>query len=416
MKANWKKILMGGILLSASAVLLTACGGAEKTKAENESGSANKAAGDVKLWVDTEYMGVFKKVVADFEKENPDIKVNLTAGNSADAKKDIAKDPKAAADVFMMPHDQIGQMAEAGLIYPNTKYEKEVKENNIDSAVAGVTWKDKVYAYPYAVESQVLYYNKDTYSPEEIKTWKSLTEKGKIGTNFGEDGANYVFGPLFMSNGDYLYGENGEDPKGTNFNNQQGIEVLQWIADQKNNPGVIQSNTEALSNLGSGKTDAFLSGPWSKNDVEKALGDKMGAAAYPTIDFGNGEKQIKAFLGVRSFAVNQQTQAPLAAMTLANYLTSEKAQMTYFKEIGFVPSNKKLQTNEEITQDTVAKAILEMAQPTHSVVMPKIPEIVSFWPAMDAVINDTYKGNIKPADYQAKLDKLVQDTSKEAKE
>ena len=44
----------------------------------------------------------------------------------------------------------------------------------------------------------------------------------------------------------------------------------------KNNPGVIQSNTEALSNLGSGKTDAFLSGPWSKNDVEKALGDKMG--------------------------------------------------------------------------------------------------------------------------------------------
>ena len=99
MKANWKKILMGGILLSASAVLLTACGGAEKTKAENESGSANKAAGDVKLWVDTEYMGVFKKVVADFEKENPDIKVNLTAGNSADAKKDIAKDPKAAANV-----------------------------------------------------------------------------------------------------------------------------------------------------------------------------------------------------------------------------------------------------------------------------------------------------------------------------
>ena len=66
----------------------------------------------------------------------------------------------------------------------------------------------------------------------------------------------------------------------------------------------------------------------------------MGAAAYPTIDFGNGEKQMKAFLGVRSFAVNQQTQAPLAAMTLANYLTSEKAQMTYFKEIGFVPQTK----------------------------------------------------------------------------
>jgi arabinogalactan oligomer/maltooligosaccharide transport system substrate-binding protein len=28
---------------------------------------------------------------------------------------------------------------------------------------------------------------------------------------------------------------------------------------------------------------------------------------------------------------------------------------------------------------------------------------------MDAVINDTYKGKIKPADYQSKLDKLIND-------
>lgn len=75
MKANWKKILMGGILLSASAVLLTACGGAEKTKAENESGSANKAAGDVKLWVDTEYMGVFKELSPILKKKTPILKL-----------------------------------------------------------------------------------------------------------------------------------------------------------------------------------------------------------------------------------------------------------------------------------------------------------------------------------------------------
>lgn len=57
------------------------------------------------------------------------------------------------------------------------------------------------------------------YFLEEIKIWKFLIEKGKIGINFGEDGVNYIFGFLFMSNGDYLYGENGEDLKGINFNN-----------------------------------------------------------------------------------------------------------------------------------------------------------------------------------------------------
>ena len=42
--------------------------------------------------------------------------------------KDIAKDPKAAADVFMMPHDQIGQMAEAGLIYLTQNMKKKSKK------------------------------------------------------------------------------------------------------------------------------------------------------------------------------------------------------------------------------------------------------------------------------------------------
>ena len=419
MKKNWKKYLTSGLILSASTVLLAACagGGGASSAApdENASGSSAteevKVEGKVKVWIDTEHVETFKGIVADFQTEFPDVEVEIAAGSSADAKIEVSKDPKAAADVFMMPHDQVGQMAEAGLLYPNTKYADEVKANNVDSAIEGATWNGELYGYPYGVESQVLYYNKATLSEDDVKSWATLTEKGKIGANFAEAGANYVFGPLFMSNGLYLYGETGEDPNGTNFNSEPGVEVLQWIADQKNNPGVIQSNAEALSNLESGVTDAFLSGPWSKNDVEKALGENMAVAAYPTVDFGNGEVQMKAFLGVKLFAVNQQTEAPLAAMALANYLSNESSQLVEFEKMGVIPSNKALQSNETVTNDAVAKAVMEMSQTTHSVVMPKIPEMVSFWPAMDAVINDTYKGNIKPADYMTKLDALVTETA-----
>ena len=420
MKKHWKKYLTSGLVLSASTVLLAACasgGGGASSAApdDNASGSSAteevKVEGNVKVWIDTEHVETFKGIVADFQTEFPDVEVEIAAGSSADAKIEVSKDPKAAADVFMMPHDQVGQMAESGLLYPNTKYADEVKANNVDSAIEGATWDGELYGYPYGVESQVLYYNKATLSEDDVKSWATLTEKGKIGANLGEAGANYVFGPLFMSNGLYLYGETGEDPNGTNFNSEPGVEVLQWIADQKNNPGVIQSNAEALSNLESGVTDAFLSGPWSKNDVEKALGENMAVAAYPTVDFGNGEVQMKAFLGVKLFAVNQQTEAPLAAMALANYLSNESSQLVAFEKMGVIPSNKALQSNETITNDAVAKAVMEMSQTTHSVVMPKIPEMVSFWPAMDAVINDTYKGNIKPADYMTKLDALVTETA-----
>lgn len=417
MKRNWRKYLTSGLILSASTLLLAACGGGN-TDEPNESASGSesteevKVEGKVKVWIDTEHIETFKGIVADFETEYPDVDVQIAAGSSADAKKDVAKDPKAAADVFMMPHDQVGQMAEAGLIYPNTKYADEVKANNVDSAIEGATWDGELYGYPYGVESQILYYNKSKLTEEDVQSWATMTEKGKIGTNFAEAGANYVFGPLFMSNGLYLYGENGEDPNGTNFNTEPGAEVLKWIAAQKSNPGVIQSNAEALSNLESGVTDAFLSGPWSKNDVKKALGDDMAVAPYPTIDFGNGDVQMKAFLGVKLFAVNQQTQAPLAAMALANFLSNESSQLIEFEKMGVIPSNKALQSNEAVLADEVAKAVMGMSQTTHSVVMPKIPEMVSFWPAMDAVINDAFKGNIKEADYMKKLDSLVTDTAK----
>ena len=415
MKTNWKKYFGSGLILGASALILGACGGTADTSdtgsAENTSGEV-VVEGDVKLWVDTDHVEVFKGIVADFEKEFPEVTVEVAAGSSADAKKDVSKDPKAAADVFMMPHDQVGQMAEAGLLYPNTKYADEVKANNVESAVEGVTWNDELYGYPYGVESQVLYYNKAKLTEDDVKSWTTLSEKGKIGTNFAEAGANYIFGPLFMSNGLYLYGENGEDPSGTNFNSEKGAEVLAWIAAQKNNPGVIQSGAEALANLEAGVSDAFLSGPWSKNDVTKALGENMGVAAYPTVDFGSGEVQMKAFLGVKLFAVNQQTDAPLASMALANYLSNETSQLTEFQEMGVIPSNKVVQESAEVQEDVVAKAVMEMSQPTHSVVMPKVPEIVSFWPAMDAIINDAYKGNITESEYMEKLDKLVEDTSK----
>ncbi|WP_085844610.1 extracellular solute-binding protein [Latilactobacillus curvatus] len=416
MKNSWKRFWLGGLVLGVSAIALAGCGNKSDDQSASSDTNSSQVKGDIKLWVDTEHIAAIKGQVSKFEKANPDVKVKIKTGSSADALKDVSKDPEKAADVFMMPHDQIGQMAEAGLLYPvGKKQVATIKKNNVDSAIQGVTWKNKVYGYPYGIESQVLYYNKSKLSENDVKSWDSLTQKGKLGANFAENGANYIFAPLFMSNGDILYGENGEDLKGTNFNNQNGVEVLSWIAKQKSNPGVVQTNAAALANLQSGKIDAFLSGPWSKNDVKKALGDKMAVAAYPTVNFGSGEKQMKAFLGVKVYGVNQQTKSPLASMALANYLSNEKTQEIEFKKNGVVPSNKRAQEATNVKTDAVAKSVMAMSDNDHSVVMPKLPEMTTFWPPMDSLINDVYKGKINATQYQAKLDKFVSDNAKKTK-
>lgn len=197
MKVDVKRLLIGGSILSLSAIVLGACGNSNDDAASSNGSAAESSAkveGDIKLWVDTEHIDALQGQVDKFEKEYPDVKVTVAAGSSADAKADVSKDPEQAADVFMMPHDQVGQMAEAGLIYPiGDKQAATIKDTNVEAAVDAVTWKDKIYGYPYGVESQVLYYNTSTLTADDVKTWEGLTSAGKIGTNFAEDGANYIF-------------------------------------------------------------------------------------------------------------------------------------------------------------------------------------------------------------------------------
>lgn len=408
MKRNVKKLLALGTTVGAAAFLLAACGG---SSSESSTSGGNENA-SIKLWVDVAFVDTYKPLVEEFEKEHEGWEVTIKPSESATAQENLKKDPSAAADVFMMPHDHLGQMVNAGIIYANTKYEDSVKENSTESAVEAATYEGKLYGYPYGVEAQVLYYNKAKLTEEDVASWDTLTSKGNLGTNFGEEGANYIFTPLFMSNGSELYGADGEDINGTNFNDDKGVQVLKWIREQKDNPGVIQSNADALSSLSNGKTDAFLSGPWSKNDVEKALGDNFAVAPYPTVDFGNGEVQQKAFLGVKLFGVNASTENPVAAMALADFLTSKENQLTVFEKNGTVPANKEAQEDEKVKSDNVANAVMTMSDSEHSVVMPKLPAMVSFWGPADAVINDTYNGKIAEDEYLSKLDKLVEDTSK----
>lgn len=49
----------------------------------------------------------------------------------------------------------------------------------------------------------------------------------------------YVTAPLFLSVGNTLFGPKGEDPKGTNWGNEAGVNVLKFIAVQKDSKGFV---------------------------------------------------------------------------------------------------------------------------------------------------------------------------------
>ena len=415
MKSNLKKYLLSGVMLGATALTLAACGSGSGEK--KASGSSDKT--DVTLWITTDSKKFYTKVLEDFEKDNPDIHVKVVETEDAKAQENVKKDPSSAADVFALPHDQLGQLVDSGVIQEiPEKYVDEIKSAQSETALAGATYKDKVYAFPYGIESQVLYYNKKMLNEDQVSSYENITKEATFGANLKAVDA-YKIGPLFMSVGDKLFGDTGEDVKGTDWNNPAGVSVLQWIADQKNNSGFINVGDDYISQFENEKIATFESGPWDKEKAIEAVGkDNLGIAVYPKITIGGNEVQQKAFLGVKLYAVNQapadgDSKKIAADYKLASYLSSEAVQEAQFKDEtrNIIPSNTTIQEADYVTNDELANAVVTMSGSDYSVVMPKIPEMTNFWTASAAVLSDTYNGKIKSDQYQAKLDQLVKDIS-----
>ncbi|HAO6747066.1 TPA: extracellular solute-binding protein [Listeria monocytogenes] len=356
---------MKKLLLSISIIvglsLLASCGVEKEYKPDIKVNEKNVS---LKVWVDLNQGDFYRKVVDDFKKEHPDKNYDITVieSESGRAQEYVQKDPEAAADVFITPNDRLGQLVESGAVYQLTKYTDDIKKNNTPTSIQAATYQDKMYGFPVTAEAMFMYYDKRVFSEDDIKTFSGITSKGKLGINLAEAGADYRETPWFIANGTYLYGENGEDPYGTTFNTPEGVQVLNWIGELKNNPNVVAVNADEISALRSGKINAVFSGVWNKD-----------------------------------------------AMELADYITNADVQEKAFKELGKIPSNLEARTSSTVEKDDVAKAVIDMTSGKHSVLMPKIPEMNVFWQHMNPLLVDTYKGKIKKEDYPEALDKLVKD-------
>ena len=201
-KKSWKKWL-------AASAALTLAAGLVAVSTTSPAYAASKTT--LKLWVPTDSKDSYKDIVKNFEKENKNVKVKVIESNDSKAQENVKKDPSKAADVFSLPHDQLGQLVESGIIQEvPSKYAKEIKSNDTEQSVLGAQYKGKTYAFPFGIESQVLFYNKEKLSADDVKSYETITTKATFGANFKQVNA-YATAPLFLSVGDTLFGKTGED-------------------------------------------------------------------------------------------------------------------------------------------------------------------------------------------------------------
>lgn len=346
-----------------------------------------------------------------FNEEHPEWNITFEYGVCGEdvAKDEVTKDLEKAADVFMYANDQIPFLVDSGALAElgGTNLEK-IKSMNSESMMNSVTYKDGVYGVPYSYNGWFMFYDKSKFTEEEIKDLDTMLAKdlGEGTTNVMFQLSNSWYLPAFYYGvGGTMFGQNGTDgAAGADFNDEKGLAVTNYLIDLVNNPKFAnQSNAEqgkAIAAFEAGKLGAFFTGPWDRENIEKALGENFGAAQCPNFTAGSFKGTMKSFAGSKALGVNPTSKNMDVAVALAIYLGSQEAQALRYEARGVVP------LDSTGIDDVMLKAITDTVNNT-SVAQPLVTEMSNWWSPAESFGTAIVSGEVNKDNAKERLDSFI---------
>ncbi len=420
---------LGAMLLAAAmtATLLTGCGsegssaeGAKagdgaKTESTASAGTDTAAAEaqdvTLKIWVPEEAVEDTDLAVKAFDEAHAEFNITyeIAVVGIDEAPAQVETDADTAADIFYVPSGGVADMVGKGLLLPIAKDFDQIENDLPESALTAVTIEGLHYAVPFSPNTYFMYYNKDLYTEEEVKSLDTMMAKdlGEGKWNFSTQMTNSWYAEsFFLDNGCTLFGADGKDASDCTFNNANGLESGKYMIALAKNPKYLEDiDGVAGSAFKDGNLGAVTTGAWSAPEFREVLGDKLGAVALPTVTIAGKTIQLSNFVDFKTIAVKSNTAYPLAAQQLAVYLGSPECSLRRFTNEGDVPVLKSLAESDEIKNDFVASALNDQAALATN--QPSIPQMGSYWDPMKAFGDGIYYGEITEANLQEQLDALV---------
>ncbi|MFP7476835.1 extracellular solute-binding protein [Terribacillus saccharophilus] len=383
-------------------VLLAGCGPQESGTEGSESEKSDKLI----IWEDKEKAIGIEDAIAEFEKEH-DVTVEVIEKNYAQQLEDLRLDGPGGSgpDVFTMPGDQMGSAVTEGLV-KEIAVDETLQSSYTESAMESQIVDGKVYGLPKAVETTMLYYNKDIISeeelPQDLEGWFNYSKEVRQGENYGflaQFDQTYYANSVLSGYGGYVFGKNSDgtfNPEDIGLNNEGAVEgatEIKRFYDEKIFPAgmVGEQGINVIESLFTeGKAAAIISGPWNLEPFESA-GVNYGIASLPKLS--NGEN-MRAFIGVKSYNVSTFSKNAELAEELVKYLSSEEVSKVRYEKTKEVPAVKTLAEDQEVMESEASKAIAEQSQ--FSDLTPGIPEMNEVWKPADAALQTIATGKSEP--------------------
>ncbi|MCH5161625.1 MAG: extracellular solute-binding protein [Clostridiales bacterium] len=409
--------LLSAVMITGSMAGLVACG--EKKSGEDESNGA-KYTYDITMWVGENTKTVTEDLIKDFNKTNPySIWFNARVNEMTESKAagDVLQSLDTAPEIFCFAQDTIARLvANGALATPSSVIEDQIRTTHSENAVKAATVGNTVYAYPMTEDNgYFLYYDKRCFpNPEDVDSVEKIVKYCEdnnryfsFALNTGWYAASFFYGAGAKS--EWTVNSDGKfEAYEDDFNSDKGMIAAKGMQKVLQSGRYLEFGKAADFTAGT-PAAAVVSGIWDYNDAKLYLKENLGIAKLPKFTVDGKDYQLASYLGCKLMGVSPQpgndTKAS-ALSILANYLTSEDAQMERFNKFGWGPTVKAAQEKDDVKNDPVLNILKETAT------VPQGQYPTSWWTAVEAMSNEIKEAktdaSIKTAleTYAGKLDKM----------
>ncbi|AFZ69336.1 ABC transporter substrate-binding protein [Deinococcus peraridilitoris] len=306
---------------------------------------------------------VMKKIFAEYEKNNPGVKVELEVGGATSEAQQqylstVLNSGDKSIDIFLLDIVRVAQYAQSGWAEPLDAYipnKNSLLKQYLPAYAAANTYNGRLYALPAFADAMFLYYRKDLLAKHRLlppKTWedmirisKTIVEKEK---NPNLRGFSYQAAPIEGTVCSFLvpfWGQGGNlsSTGQVNIDSPQGQKAMQFLVDLSKKENVAPNNSAEI------KTDdtrrLFQSGNyvfaqlwaygWNRfqEDADSAVKDKVGVVKLPAF----AGSQSYSCLGGWEWAVSAFSANKKAAASLVQYLGGKEVSKTLAIEASNLP-------------------------------------------------------------------------------
>ncbi|MEH0582420.1 MULTISPECIES: sugar ABC transporter substrate-binding protein [Streptomyces] len=368
-------VALGSVL----ALTATACGD-DGSGAAGDKGGEGSGKGEITFWDNNGGVrtDIWKEIIADFEKANPDIKVKYVGipASSAQSKYDTAIQGGGLPDVGGVGTAMLAEVAVQGALEPlDSRLDKsalkgKLSQNLLASSRSAGGGKE-LYQIPTSSNNGTLWYRTDLFQKAGLDaptTWTKfyeaadkLTNKSKNEFGFTIRGGEGSIAPAL----DAAYSQSGVDTfwngDKTTVNDPKLVAALEkYVAlYKKDTPSADVNNdfTKMVAQWDSGTIGMLSHNLGSYQDHLKALGaDKFRGIPSPTQDNG---ARVQVSNPVDGLSVFKGGKNKTAAWKFVEFAVSHEENSKYNKAAGQIPANTEAAKDAWIQQAEPTKLAAE---------------------------------------------------------